>query len=600
MKVICIRRKGKKYMDIFDMLSLIGGLCLFLFGMNIMGKALERRAGDRLRSLLEKMTSGRLTGFAAGCGITAIIQSSSATTVMVVGFVNSELMSLRQAINVIMGSNVGTTITAWILSLSGISSDNLVLQLLKPTSFVPVVALIGTVMLMAKTSDKTKDTATILLGFATLMFGMDTMSSSVSGLAEIPEFQQILTTFENPILGVLAGAAFTAVIQSSSAAVGVVQVLAMTGQMPYGSAIPIIMGTCIGTCVTAVIAAIGTKREAQQAAMAHLTFNVLGSVIWIIVYMVVKSVISIPMLGMPASLVGIALINTGFNVLTAAIFLPMPGVLERIVLTVIPNKVEAEPEDERPELDERLLVTPSIALEHCEDLATEMARVSRNALLTSLDQIKHYTPEMGKAIRDAEERTDQLEDVLGSFLVRLSSSDLSNADNERITFLLKSIGDYERIADHAVNILESAEEIVQKGIEFTDEASHEMKVITNAVREVIEMATRAYLQMDLEAAKDVEPLEQVIDDLKEQLRTRHIERMKSGNCSVDAGYVWLDILTDLERCSDHCSNIAGSLMDTSVHTMHLHETLRAQKELSASFSLKYQQYQEKYRLAYTS
>lgn len=585
-------------MDIFDILSLIGGLCLFLFGMDIMGKALERRAGDRLRSLLEKMTSGRLTGFAAGCGITAIIQSSSATTVMVVGFVNSGLMDLRQAINVIMGSNVGTTITAWILSLSGISSDNIWLQLLKPTSFVPVVALIGTVMMMMKGPDKRKDTAAILLGFATLMFGMNAMSNSVSGLSEIPEFQQILITFENPLLGVMAGAAFTAVIQSSSAAVGVVQVLAMTGQMPYGTAIPIIMGTCIGTCVTAVIASIGTKREARQAATAHLTFNVLGSIIWIVVYMVAKSIVDIPILEMPATLVGIAVINTTFNVLTAAIFLPMPGVLERIVLAVIPNKVKKEEEKNNSELDERLLVTPAIALDHCEQLASEMARTSRNALMLSIDQVSHYSSEIAGLIRKGEERTDQIEDTLGSFLVKLSSRDISHADNERITFLLKIIGDYERIADHAVNILESAEEIDRKKIEFTDEASHEMGVIANATKEVIEIATRAYLQMDLEVAKDVEPLEQVIDDLKEQLRTRHIERMKTGNCSVDAGYVWLDLLTDLERCSDHCSNIAGSLIDSSIHTMHLHETLRAQKELSVSFSMKYQQYQEKYRLAY--
>lgn len=583
-------------MDIFDVLTLIGGLCLFLFGMNVMGKALERRAGDRLRSLLEKMTSGRLAGFLAGCGITAIIQSSSATTVMVVGFVNSGLMTLRQAINVIMGSNVGTTMTAWILSLSGISSENIWIQLLKPTSFVPVVALIGTVMIMMKGEDKRKDTGMILLGFATLMFGMNTMSSAVAGLAEIPEFQQILTAFENPIMGVLAGAAFTAVIQSSSAAVGVIQVLAMTGQVSYGAAIPIIMGTCIGTCITAVISAIGTRREAQQAAMAHLTFNVLGSVIWIIVYMAVNATVHPVMLSLPASLVGIAVINTAFNVLTAAIFLPAAGLLERIVLTLVPSEPVKEEEKILPELDERLLVTPAVALERCEEVAVEMADLSLSALLGSLDAVQEYSEESAKEIRATEERTDQIEDALGTFLVRLSSRDISNADNERITVLLKVIGDYERIADHAINILESAEEMHEKKIRFTSQACEEMKVLLRAVREVAEMTTGVFIYKNLEAAMDVEPLEQVIDDLKEELRTRHIIRLKEGKCATDAGFVWSDLLTDLERCSDHCSNIAGSLIDAGQHNRNLHETLRLQKEQSAAFSMKYQQYLQQYQI----
>ncbi len=583
-------------MDIFDVLTLIGGLCLFLFGMNVMGKALERRAGDRLRSLLEKMTSGRLAGFLAGCGITAIIQSSSATTVMVVGFVNSGLMTLRQAINVIMGSNVGTTMTAWILSLSGISSENIWIQLLKPTSFVPVVALIGTVMIMMKGEDKRKDTGMILLGFATLMFGMDTMSSAVAGLAEIPEFQQILTAFENPIMGVLAGAAFTAVIQSSSAAVGVIQVLAMTGQVSYGAAIPIIMGTCIGTCITAVISAIGTRREAQQAAMAHLTFNVLGSLIWIIVYMAVNAAVHPVMLSLPASLVGIAVINTAFNVLTAAIFLPAAGLLERIVLTLVPSEPAKEEEKILPELDERLLVTPSVALERCEEVAVEMADLSLSALRGSLDAVEKYSEESAKEIRATEERTDQIEDALGTFLVRLSSRDISNADNERITVLLKVIGDYERIADHAINILESAEEMHTKKIRFTSQACEEMRVLLRAVREVAEMTTGVFIYKNLEAAMDVEPLEQVIDDLKEELRTRHIIRLKEGKCATDAGFVWSDLLTDLERCSDHCSNIAASLIDAGQHNRNLHETLRLQKEQSAAFSVKYQEYLQQYQI----
>ena len=587
-------------MDLFDVLTLIGGLCLFLFGMNVMGKALERRAGDRLRSLLERMTSGRLSGFLAGCGITAIIQSSSATTVMVVGFVNSGLMTLRQAINVIMGSNVGTTMTAWILSLSGISSENTWVQLLKPTSFVPVVALIGTIMIMSKGDDKRKDTGTILLGFATLMFGMDTMSGSVAGLAELPSFQQLLVTFENPLLGVLAGAAFTAVIQSSSAAVGVIQVLAMTGQVTYGAAIPIIMGTCIGTCVTAVISAIGTKREAQQAAMAHLAFNVLGSFIWIIVYMVIRTAFAPVILGLPATLLGIAVINTAFNVLTAAIFLPAASVLERIVLAIIPSK-ETEKEEENllaglPELDERLLVTPAVALERCEEVAGEMAVLSLDALKSGLQAIRKFSDDLPGRVRDAEERTDRIEDALGTYLVRLSAGDISNADNERITVLLKVIGDYERIADHAVNIMESAEEMHDKKIVFTGDASQEMDLIIAAVEEVAEMTTDVFLNSDVTRAKDVEPLEQVIDDLKEELRTRHIKRLKEGRCGADAGFVWSDLLTDLERCSDHCSNIAATLIDADTHTRNMHETLREQREHSALFSARYHEYLEKYHM----
>lgn len=590
-------------MDIFDVLSLIGGLCLFLFGMNVMGKALERRAGDRLRSLLERMTSGRLSGFLAGCGITAIIQSSSATTVMVVGFVNSGLMTLRQAINVIMGSNVGTTITAWVLSLSGISSDNIWVQLMKPSSFVPVVALIGTIMIMSKGDDKRKDTGTILLGFATLMFGMEAMSGSVAGLAELPQFQQILVTFENPIAGLLAGAAFTAVIQSSSAAVGVVQVLAMTGQMSYGAVIPIIMGTCIGTCITAVLSAIGTRREAQQAAMAHLTFNVAGSVIWMIVYMIVKAVFAPTVLALPATLVGIALVNTAFNVLTAAIFLPAAGILERIVLMVVPSESKKADDTDLPlpeeglELDERLLVTPSLALERCEEVAWTMAETSVDALSSSIQTVQEYSKDLADHIREEEERTDRIEDALGTFLIRLSSSDISNADNERITVLMKVIGDYERIADHAVNILESAEEMHEKKIRFTKDASQEMEVMTAAVTEVAQIATDAFMRKDLETAKNVEPLEEVVDDLKDQLRTRHIMRLKEGRCTAEAGFIWADLLTDLERCSDHCSNIAGCLIDADIHTRNIHETLRAQKEQSSLFTAKYQQYLDKYKLA---
>lgn len=584
-------------MDIFDILTMTGGLCLFLFGMNVMGKALERRAGDRLRSLLEKMTSGRFAGFLAGCGITAIIQSSSATTVMLVGFVNSGLMDLRQAINVIMGSNVGTTMTAWILSLSGISSDNVWVQLLKPTSFVPVIALIGIVMLMAKGDDKRKDTAMILLGFATLMFGMETMSEAVSGLAELPAFREMLVAFEHPIAGLLAGAAFTAVIQSSSAAVGVLQVLAMTGQITYEAAIPIIMGTCIGTCVTAVISSIGTRREARQAAMAHLAFNVMGSVIWTAVFIVAGALFEPGVLGMPATLLGIAVVNTAFNVFTAALFLPAAGVLERIVLLIVPNKPEKdERTEDTVEIDERLLVTPALAMERCEELAYEMAEDAVETLHDSLRSISEYSSELADKIRRGENKTDIYEDALGSYLVKLSTRDLSIADNERITVLLKVIGDYERIADHALNILESAEELKSKSIHFTEDARQELDVIIAAVKEVSGLTLQTFHSRIPEAAMEIEPLEQVIDDLKETLRTRHILRMKQGRCGVDVGFVWADLLTDLERVSDHCSNIAASIIDAADHTRNMHETLRFQREQSTFFGVRYLEYQKKYAL----
>ena len=582
-------------MSIFDVLTLIGGLCLFLFGMSVMGTALQQRAGGKLRSMLEKMTSGRLTGFLAGCGITAVIQSSSATTVMVVGFANSGLMTLRQAINVIMGSNVGTTITAWILSLSGISADSALVQIFKPSSFVPLIALIGIVMYMMKGDEKRKETATILLGFATLMFGMETMSSSAAGLAEMPVFRDAFVAFENPFLGVLIGAGVTAIVQSSSAAVGILQALAVTGMVPYSAAIPIIIGTCIGTCVTAMISSIGTRREAQQAAVAHLAFNVMGSVIWISVYSIVSLIADPPILNAPATLVGIAVINTAFNLLTAAVFLPAAGLLERIVLAVVPNR-EDEKETVPLELDERLLVTPSLALERCEEIAREMAECSTRALFDSMGLFDEFSEEAADRIRKDEERTDRIEDVLGSFLIKLGGREIRPADNERITLLLKVIGDYERIADHSINIMESAEEMHAKGLRFTEDANEELRLMMRAVGESVDFARDAFLKGDIRAAEEVEPLEQIIDDLKEKLRTDHIERMKEGRCGADAGFVWSDLLTDLERCSDHCSNIAGCVIEAAGHTRMIHETLRRQKEESQQFESRYLELAERYHL----
>ena len=594
-------------MTIFDALTLAGGLCLFLFGMNVMGQALERRAGPGLRNMLERMTTGKLSGFLTGCGITAVIQSSSATTVMVVGFVNSGLMTLKQAINVIMGSNVGTTVTAWILSLSGVSSDSIWVQLLKPSSFVPVIAVFGIILFMFVGKGKHRDTGMILLGFATLMFGMETMSSSVSGLAEIPAFRQLFLLFENPLLGVLAGAVLTAIIQSSSASVGILQALAMTGQVSYGAAVPILMGDSIGTCVTALLSSVGAKKEAKRAAMAHLCFNVIGAAVWITVFCVVRALVHPAILSAPASLLGIAVANTMFKVLSTALLLPMSELLEKLVTRLVPDNGE-DTEETASELDERLLATPSLALSRCRETAEELAQEAENALESSIIMLtgcsrkedgpafaeENGTPE--KTILDAEERTDILEDTLDSFLVRLSAKEISDEDNEWITALLKISGDYERIADHSINLLEAAQRMHRANLAYTEEAQHELETITAAVQEVMALSLRAFTKQDMSAASKVEPLEQVVDQLKESLRNNHITRMKTGKCSMEAGIIWADILTDLERISDHCSNIAGCIMDLQDHNMNIHESQWYQKKYDEQFKQKFSEYQAEYGL----
>jgi len=580
-------------MDIFDLLTMIGGLCLFLFGMNIMGSALERRAGGSLRTILEKLTNRPALGLLTGLVVTAVIQSSSATTVMVVGFVNSALMTLRQAISVIMGANIGTTVTAWILSLSGISSDNIFVQLLKPTSFTPILALVGIIFYMFGKDSKKKDTAMILLGFATLMFGMDSMSGAVSGLKDSETFRSLFLLFENPILGVLAGAILTAIIQSSSASVGILQALAATGQITYGAAIPIIMGQNIGTTVTAMLSSIGATKNAKRAALVHLAFNVIGTVILLIVFIIVKIVLAPAILGEGADLMGIAVSHSLFNVLCTLILLPMSGLLERIAKLLIP---ESKLPEVKTELDERLLATPAVALQRCHVLTTQMAQTSIDTLKRGLSSLKTLTPELGEMIREGEERTDHFEDILSSYLVKLSYKQLSEKENNEVTKLLKMIGDFERISDHGVNILESAEELKQKNLNFTPAASKELSVITAAVEEILDLTLNAFLKEDLEIASSVEPLEQIIDDLKEALRTQHIKRLQMGNCSIEAGFVWSDLLTNLERTSDHCSNIAGCLLEMNRTEMNLHEVLRDFRTNNREYQENLRAYAEKYAL----
>ena len=580
-------------MDIFDVLSLIGGLCLFLFGMSVMGDALERRAGGGLKAILGKLTKNKLTGFLNGLGVTAVIQSSSATTVMVVGFVNSGIMTLRQSIGVIMGANIGTTVTAWILSLCGISSDNLLVQLLKPTSFTPILALVGTILLMFGKTSKKKDTGTVFLGFATLMFGMEGMSSAVSGLSQVPAFQQMFLMFKNPLLGVLVGALLTAIIQSSSASVGILQALSVTGQVSYGAAIPIIMGQNIGTCITAILSSFGTNKNAKRAAVVHLSFNVIGTVIWLSVFSLVSALVKPALLDQSASLVGIAIAHSLFNIACTALLLPAASLLERLAILLVPDN---KSRDVAVELDERLLATPPVALERCNTLVCEMAKLAADSLKSSLRQLSGYDRKTAEEIRKQEEQVDHYEDILGTYLVKLSGHQISDHDSSTVSKLLKVIGDFERISDHSVNILESAEEMHSKDIAFTASAKHELDTICGAVSEVLDLAYTAFVRDDLKAAKRVEPLEQVIDGLKRSLRDRHIARLKQGECSIEAGFVWADLLNNLERTADHCSNIAVCTIDAAEHIMNLHESLRELTTNNAEYDRMYQAYTKQYQI----
>ena len=580
-------------MTIFNALNLIGGLCLFLFGMNLMGQALERRAGSGLRSLLEKMTQNRLMGLLAGLGVTAVIQSSSATTVMVVGFVNSGLMTLRQSIGVIMGANIGTTVTAWILSLSGVEGSSLLVQMFKPSTFTPILALVGIILYMFCKADKKKDTGMILLGFATLMFGMEAMSSAVSSLRNVPQFREIFLMFSNPILGVLVGAVLTGIIQSSSASVGILQALASTGQVTYGAAIPIIMGQNIGTCVTALLSSIGTNKNARRAALVHLNFNVIGATVGIVLFYVVRAVAAPALLGQAASEWGIAVAHSIFNILCTAVLLPMGGLLEKLVLRLVPEGKQPQRE---AELDERLLATPALALERCRTLIADMASYSMESLRESLNAITAYNQKSAEHIREDEAKTDHYEDIIGSYLVKLSTRKIGESDSALAAEYLRIIGDFERIADHSVNILESAEEMQQKGIVFSAAALQEYATMAGAVREVTALAYDSFVSGDVQAARQVEPLEQVIDDLKEEMRTRHIRRMQQGSCGIEAGFIWSDLLTNLERVSDHCSNIACCMIEGADHNLHRHEVLQSIRGSGEIFDREYSSYRQKYAL----
>lgn len=596
-------------MDIFfSVLTLIGGLCLFMFGMSLMGDSLERAAGNKLQSLLAKFTNNKLAGFATGLAVTAVIQSSSATTVMVVGFVNSSLMTLRQAINVIMGANIGTTVTAWILSLDSIPEEaGIVLKFFKPDTFVPVLGLIGLILYMFSKSSRKKDIGTILLGFATLMFGMTIMSDATDNDQIKGIISNVFGFFGTdsplgwfaPVVAVLAGALFTAIIQSSSASVGILQALAnSTSTITNGVALPIIMGQNIGTCITAVLSSAGANKNGKRTAVVHLSFNIIGTTIMLTVYYILRIIFASIgndfFLGWSASALSIATMHTIFNVATTVILLPCSKLLEKIAYKVMPKTKDEE--KQKLVLDERLLATPSVALSVCHDATVTMAIDAVGALHESLDSFINYSPENAKHIRDIEDKTDNYEDVIGTYLVKLSSRQIGEKASDDAAKYLRAINDFERISDHAVNLLESKEEMRDKNIELSDEAKAEITVLAGALREILEITLDAFAKSDLDLAHKVEPLEQVIDNLKEQLRARHIYRLQQGNCSIEAGFIWSDILTNIERTADHCSNIAACIIDTAQNRLDLHEVVKELKEAYPEFSTLYKEYSKKYAL----
>ena len=580
-------------MTIYNVFTMLGGLAMFLYGMSKMGEALEKQAGSKLKSILERLTSSTWRGLLLGLGVTAVIQSSSATTVMVVGFVNSGIMQLHQAVGVIMGANIGTTVTAWILSLTGLSGSSLLINLLNPSTFSPILAVTGIILYMGGKTSRQKDTGTILLGFAILMFGMETMSAAVKPLADMPEFTRLFTMFSNPLLGLAAGAILTGIIQSSSASVGILQALSATGQITFGSAIPIILGQNIGTCVTAMISSVGANTNARRAALVHLYFNIIGATVFLIAFYSLKSVLAWDFVAQPATQAGIALVHSIFNILATAVLLPFNRQLERLACLTIRDQKE-----QTSLLDERFLGVPAVALSQAHEVTIQMAHTAKEMLFSALEQLRSYTPERDAAIHEKEEQVDAYEDHLGTYLVKLSAKSLSDADSRRISTLLHIIGDLERLGDHAVNLTESARELANKKLSFSEEARSELETICNALHEVVDLALKAFAENDLHAAQQVEPLEEVIDQLRLTLRDRHIVRLQKGSCSLETGFVFSDILTNLERAADHCSNIAVCLIEVGRNSFETHAYLHDIKaQAGGDYEASFRKYQQKYALS---
>ena len=568
-------------MDFFSILTLFGGLALFLYGMQVMGDGLAKVSGGKLEKILENLTSSKLKAVLLGLGVTAVIQSSSATTVMVVGFVNSGIMKLTQAVGIIMGANIGTTVTAWILSLAGIESNNFFMSLLKPSSFAPILALIGIVLLMFTKSSRKKDIGVILVGFAVLMFGMETMSGAVKPLADVPEFTNLLLAFSNPVAGVLAGTILTAIIQSSSASVGILQALCVTGAVPYSAAFPIIMGQNIGTCVTALLSAIGANKNAKRAAMIHLYFNMLGTVIFLGVFYLLNSVIQFPFMETMATPASIAITHSIFNVTATLIWLPFSNVLVKLAcLTIRDSEEDVETAKEDREfliLESRFLEKPAFAVEQGRTAARRMADDSRKSLETAFDLLHQYNGEDAKKIEKLEGKVDRYEDELGTYLVQLNNKDLSETDSHSVSKMLHCIGDFERISDHAVNIKESAEELHEKKLSFSPVAKAELRVVTAAVNDIVEKAFQVFDDQDTTKAVEIEALEELIDDLTKEMKRRHINRLRSGECTIEMGFILSDLITSMERIADHCSNIGVCVTQVRENLYDTHSHLNALK-----------------------
>ena len=583
-------------MSIFNVFSLMGGLAFFLFGMHIMSGSLEKIAGGRLEATLKKMTSNPFKSLLLGAGITIAIQSSSAMTVMLVGLVNSGIMELGQTVGVIMGSNIGTTLTAWILSLAGIESDNLFMNLLKPENFAPVVVLIGIVMIMASKSTKKKDVGTILVGFAILMYGMEIMKDAVSPLSDMPQFTHLLTAFTNPVLGVLVGAVFTGIIQSSAASVGILQALSLTGSITYGMAIPIIMGQNIGTCVTALLSSIGVSRNAKRVAAVHVSFNMIGTVVCLVVFYALNMVFHFPFVTESISPVAIAFVHTLFNVITTIMLLPFSRMLEKLARRLVPDKHNDQEED-TVLLDSRLLLSPGLAIGQAREQTVRMAELARDSFVLAAGLLHEYDAEKAAKVRQMEEQLDHLEDVLGNFLVKLSSMALTDADSQQVTEQLHTINDFERIGDHAVNVLEGAEEIHRKGLSFTGQAKSELHTLFDALQEILNLTVESYCKNDPQLARQVEPLEEVIDDLTAEIRDRHIQRLQKGECTIEMGFVLTDLMTNCERVSDHCSNIAICVIQIKDSEFGPHDYLNVLKNSAQpEFVKSFMAYQDKYTI----
>lgn len=568
-------------MDIFGILTLVGGLALFLYGMSVMGGGLEKLSGGKLEMILERLTSNPIKAVFLGAGVTAVIQSSSATTVMVVGFVNSGIMKLSQAIGIIMGANVGTTVTSWILSLTGIQGESLVVRLLKPSSFSPVLALIGIILYMAGKNDRKKDMGEILLGFAVLMFGMESMSGAVKPLADVPEFTNILTMFRNPILGMVVGALLTAIIQSSSASVGILQALSVTGAFTYGSVIPIIMGQNIGTCVTAMLSSLGANKSAKRTAFVHLYFNLIGAVIFMVAYFGLNAVLHFGFTDDTVGAAQIALIHSIFNIFTTLLLLPFIRLLEKLAYLTIPvSEDEKESKEDREflVLDNRFLKTPGFAIEQCRSLANNMAELSKECFLKAMHTIVEYTDQEAEEVIALENRIDLYEDKISVYLTKLSSYNLGYQDSQNVSTLLHCITDLERISDHAVNVVESVQEMVKKDLHFSKKAQEEMRVYSSAVEDILTRAVDAFVHTDEKLALTVEPLEEVIDKLNKSVKKRHIKRLRKGKCTIELGLILSDIATNYERVSDHCSNIAVCLIQIQDTELEAHSYVNHLKE----------------------